>query len=145
MLQEAAVRFLPRALLLHPVQESAVFKQISGYLMVSLIVFAIAFGWLRRRPALSRHNALLQEIHQATGLLVVLLLGFHLGQTPAGFLLWLFHALVMGTAAGALRACLGARAGARIGTGLLGIHIALSCLALAGVFVHLYLVYVYTG
>lgn len=145
VLLEAAALFLPEALLLHPLQRSVAFKQISGYAMLALLSFAMALGWLRRRPALARHGARLGEIHQLAGLAIVVLLAAHLGPTPAGFLRAMFHAMALALGAGALRAVLGRRAGPAGGRALLGVHIGLCCLVLAGVLVHLYLVYAYTA
>ena len=145
VLLEVALRFYPDALQLHPFQKTVLFKQISGYSMLALMAFAMTFGWLRRRPALARHHARLNEVHQVSGLLLLALLGFHLGHTPVGFLHYMFQALALSVAAGALRAILGRRIGARGGQALLVVHIAGSCLLAAGALVHLYLVYAYTA
>lgn len=145
VLLELALRFAPDALQLHPFQKTVLFKQLSGYTMLALMAFSMAFGWLRRRPALARHHARLNEVHQVSGLLLLALLGFHLGQTPVGFLHAMFHALAVAVAAGALRAMLGRRIGAKGGQALLVVHIAGSCAVAAGALVHLYLVYAYTA
>lgn len=140
-----AVRYMPDALQLHPFQKTVLFKQVSGYAMLALMVFAMTFGWVRRRPGMARHHARLNELHQVSGLLLLVLLGAHLGHTPVGFLHYMFHALTLSVAAGALRAALGRRAGIKGGQILLTLHIAGSCLLAAGALVHLYLVYAYTA
>ena len=145
ILLELAARFMPEAMLLHPLQQATWFKQATGYTMLALMSFAMAFGWLRRLPALAHRQAGLNQLHQVSGLLLLLLLGSHLGHTPSGFLLWVFHAMAVATGAGALRALLGPRIGARGSMALLLTHIGLSCLVLASAVVHLYLVYAYTA
>ena len=145
LLAEVALRFFPHALLLHPVQGSVLFKQLSGYTMVALMAGAMGFGWLRRRPALAVHHRLLGDIHQFGGLLLLVLLSLHVATRPSGFLLAMFHAIAIAQAAGALRALLGPRAGRRVGTTLLAVHITLSCLVCAAVLLHLYFVYAYTA
>src|SRR5690606_18970800 len=89
---EVAVLLAPQALQLHPLQQGVAFKQASGYTMLGLLAFAMGFGWLRRRPALARHQAALHSAHQLAGLVLLVLLAAHLGQAPAGFLLATFHA-----------------------------------------------------
>jgi len=142
---EALVLFHPDRMLVSPVQVSTGFKQLTGYAMLSLMVFAIFFGPLRRRPRLARHLVVLNEFHQFSGLLVVLLLAFHLGQGPSGFLRYTFHALALATAAGALRAAFGTRLGAAASRVLLVLHISMFCVVAAAVLLHLYLVYAYTA
>lgn len=145
LLLQLAAAFMPQALQLHPVQQAVAFKQASGYAMLALMGFAMAFGWLRRLPVLARRHAALNEAHQVAGLLLLALLASHLGHAPAGFLLLVFHALAIAVAAGALRALLGPRIGPRGCMVLLAAHIGLSCLVLAAALVHLYLVYAYTA
>jgi hypothetical protein len=145
LLAEAALLFFPQALLLHPLQAGVLFKQLSGYAMVSLMVFAMAFGWLRRQPALAVHHRTLNDVHQFGGLLLLLLLSLHVATRPSGFLLLMFHAVAVAQAAGALRAVLGIRLGRAGSTALLALHIGLSCVVSAAVLLHLYFVYAYTG
>ena len=145
LLAEVALRFFPQAMLLHPVQGSVLFKQISGYLMVALMACAMGFGWLRRRPALAAHHRLLGDIHQFGGLLILLLLSLHVATRPSGFLVLMFHAIAIAQAAGALRALFANRLGRSVATALLTVHIALSCLVSAAVLLHLYFVYAYTA
>lgn len=135
----------PDVLRQHPVQATVLFKQLTGYAMLALLIFCMALGVLRRRPLLARHQATVARLHQAAGLLLLLLLASHLGQVPRGFLAAVLVALLAATAAGALRALLGSRAPARLGRALLAVHVGLSCLGVAAVLVHLYLVYAYTG
>lgn len=145
LLLELAVHFLRDALLLHPLQASVLFKQASGYTMLALMLFAMGFGWLRRRPAFATRVRGLGELHQFGGLLLLLLLGLHAGRGPAGFLLLLFHAFAVACAAGALRALLGPRLGRVASTFLLAVHIGLACLVSAAALVHVYFVYAYTA
>jgi uncharacterized membrane protein YhaH (DUF805 family) len=145
VLLEVALQFFPNAMLLHPVQQSTLFKQASGYTMLTLLVFAIAFGALRRHPALAAQQRRLNDLHQLGGLLILVLLAFHVGQRPSGFLLYTFHAMAIGLGAGALRAVIGRRIGRQASTGLLVLHIGLSCLVAAAVLLHLYFVYAYTA
>lgn len=142
---EAVAIFSPHSMLVHPVQASVGFKQVSGYTMVTLLAFALVFGWLRRLPRLANHSRQLNHFHQLGGLVILLLLGSHAAQMPSGFLLFMFHATAIGLGAGALRAVLGATAAASLRALLLATHIGLSCLLSAAVLVHLYLVYVYTA
>lgn len=143
ILLEAAVLFTPQALLVHPVQTSSLFKQFSGYSMIALLAFAMGFGWLRRQPAMARRQKALNAIHQAAGLVLLLLLASHVGTRPSGFLLFMFHAMAIGLGAGALRAVLGAGAPRKLATGLLATHIGMTCLVSAAVLLHLYFVYAY--
>jgi hypothetical protein len=145
LLAEAALGFFPQAMLLHPVQGTVLFKQLSGYAMVALMAGAMAFGWLRRRPSLAARHRLLGDVHQFGGLLLLLLLSLHVATRPGGFLLGLFHAIAIAQGAGALRALLGSRLGRSVSTTLLAVHITLSCLASAAVVLHLYFVYAYTA
>jgi predicted ferric reductase len=145
VLLEVAAQFFPDALLLNPMQATVRFKQFSGYAMFALMSFAMGFGCLRRLPAMANKQRLLNEIHQFGGLLILLLLAVHPAGTPRGFLLWVFHAMAVGLAAGALRAMLGTRFGRGTSTALLVLHIGLSCLVSAGVLLHLYFVYAYTA
>ena len=145
VLLEVALQFLPQAMLLNPLQSSVLFKRISGYTMLALLVFAMVFGSLRRRPALANQQRKLNEIHHFGGLVLLVLLGLHVGHRPSGFLLYTFHALAAGVAAGALRAVIGRRIGRAASTALLVLHISLSCLVLAAVVLHLYFVYAYTA
>ena len=145
ILLEVAVVFFPAALQLHPVQKTVGFKQASGYSMLGLMTFAMLFGWLRRLPRLAGQQARLKEAHLVSGLLILALLALHLVQVPAGFLHLLFHALAVGTAAGALRSSMGARFGPRGCAVLLGVHIGLACIVMAAALVHVYLVYAYTA
>jgi hypothetical protein len=145
LLAEAALLFFPHVLLLHPAQASVLFKQVSGYLMVLLIAAAMAFGFLRRAPALAAHQRTLNDIHQFGGLLLLLLLSLHAASRPAGFLLLLFHGLACALGAGALRSLLGPRLARAASIALLAVHISLSCLLCAAVLLHLYFVYAYTA
>lgn len=145
VLLEVALRFYPQALLLHPVQSSVLFKQASGYTMLSLMAFAMTFGWLRRHPALVDHQRRINEFHQLAGLVILVLLAFHVGQRPSGFLLYTFHALAVGLGAGALRAVVGRRIGRKASMALLVLHISLACLVVAAVLLHLWFVYAYTA
>ena len=140
-----AVHFHPKALLLVPAQASPLFKMVSGYAMLALMSFAMVFGWLRRLPTMARHHRRLNEIHQLGGLVILVLLASHIGQKPAGFLLYTFHAMAVGLGAGALRGVLGTRIGRRVSVTLLTVHISLACLVAAAVPLHLYFVYAYTA
>lgn len=145
ILLEVALQFFPHAMLLNPLQKSVLFKQLSGYTMLVLLAAAAAFGAMRRYPALANQQRRLNELHQAGGLLILVLLASHIGQRPSGFLLYTFHALAIGLAAGSLRAVLGRKVGRSASTTLLVLHISLSCLVCAAVLVHLYFVYAYTA
>ena len=145
VLAEAALLFFPHVLLLHPAQASVLFKQVSGYTMVVLMVAAMAFGFLRRAPALLSHQRTLNDIHQFGGLLLLLLLSLHVASRPSGFLLLMFHGLACSLGAGALRSLFGLRLGRAASTALLAVHISLSCLLCAAVLLHLYFVYSYTA
>ena len=145
LLLEVAVTFHPHALLVHPAQSVPLFKMVSGYAMLALLAFAMVFGLLRRSEAMAPHLRKLNELHQVGGLLVLVLLASHVGQRPAGFLLYTFHTMALGVAAGALRALLGVRIGRAMSTGLLAVHISASCLLVAAALLHLYFVYAYTA
>ena len=145
VLLEAVLLARPQALLLHPFQQAVPFKQVSGYAMLVLLAFTMAFGVLRRHPALAGHQARLKEWHQVAGLLLVVVLAFHSAQAPVGFLRFALHILALATALGAARSLLGPRAGPRGSMLLLAGHIGLSCVVLASVLVHLWLVYAYTA
>jgi hypothetical protein len=145
MLIEIAVLFFPHALMLGPAQAAVWFKQASGYTMLVLMTVAVSFGRLRRLPSMGRHQRMLNEIHQLTGLLLFVLMAFHMGESPRGFLLVFFHAMAAGLGAGALRTLLARRIGRTGAIGLLATHISLSCLVCGGALLHLYLVYAYTG
>lgn len=145
VLLQATITLHPAALKLGPFQSSAPFKMASGYAMVALLAFAMGFGALRRLPALAPHVRRLHELHQVAGLAIVVLLALHIGQRPTGFLLGTFHVMALGVACGALRTLMGARTGRATSAGLLGIHIAASCLVAAAALVHLYFVYAYTA
>lgn len=143
VLLEIAMHFLRDAMLLSPVQAAVRFKRVSGYTMLALMLFSMGFGWLRRRPAMATRARLLHDLHQFGGLCLLLLLGLHVGRGPSGFLFALFHALALGTAAGALRTLVGMRLGRRIHIALLVTHIAVCCLVSAAALVHVYFVWVY--
>lgn len=145
ILLEAAAMLRPQALQLHPAQNSVLFKQVSGYSMLALMAFAIAFGWLRRLPALARQQARLKEAHLVSGLLILALLALHLVNVPLGYLSVVFHAMALAIAAGALRSVLGPRLGPKACVVLLVSHIGLSCAVVAAGLVHVYLVYAYTA
>ncbi|RYF17014.1 MAG: hypothetical protein EOO30_08635 [Comamonadaceae bacterium] len=145
LLLQAALALYPAALKLGAIQSSAAFKIASGYTMLALLAFAFGFGALRRLPALAPHVRRLHELHQVAGLAIVVLLALHVGQRPTGFLLGTFHAMALGVACGALRTLVGPRAGRAASAGLLGIHIAASCLVAAAALLHLYFVYAYTA
>lgn len=145
LLLVGAVHFYPKALVLSPVQATPQFKMASGYAMLTLLSFAMVFGWLRRVPTMARHHRKLNEIHQLGGLLILVLLALHIGQKPAGFLLYMFHALAIGLGAGALRGVLGTRLGRKASVTLLTLHISLCCLVAAAVLLHVYFVYAYTA
>lgn len=145
LLLEVLVLFAPQGLLLHGWQQGRWAKAGSGYAMVALLVFAMAFGWLRRLPALAPRLRRLNELHHAAGLLLLLLLACHAAARPQGFVLLAFHAMTVGQGAGALRALLGARAGRQGGTVLLMLHVALGCLACGAALLHLWFVYAYTA
>ena len=142
---EVALLFFPGALRVSPVQASVLFKQVSGYSMCTLLAFALALGPLRRLPALAGRLRTLGLLHQACGLALLLLLASHVGQAPSGFLRYVFHAMAIAAAAGALRTVFGPRLGRAVSTGLLALHISLSCLVGAGAVLHLYFVYVYAA
>lgn len=145
VLLEIAVLALPDALLVSPVQSTHLSKQVSGYALVALLSFAIAFGSLRRMPVLARHARRLNTVHQVGGVLMLALLAAHVGQRPSGFLLLLFHGMALACGAGAARALLGTKGGRRASTALLAVHIGGSCLVAAGALLHLYFVYAYTA
>lgn len=142
---ETLVLFFPQRMLVSPAQMSTGFKQLTGYSMLALMGFAIFFGPLRKLPRLARHLVVLNEFHQFSGLLVLLLLAFHLGHGPSGFLQYTFHALALASAAGALRAAFGTRLGPSASRALLVLHISLFCVVAVAVLLHLYLVYAYTA
>jgi len=145
LLLEAALLFFPQVLRVSPLQATVLFKQVSGYAMCALLGFALASGALRRLPVLAGRLRALAVLHQVCGLALVLLLGAHLGQAPTGFLRWVFHAMAIAAGAGALRTVLGARLPRVASSGLLSVHIGLSCLVGAGAVLHLYFVYVYSS
>jgi hypothetical protein len=145
LLLEVALNFLPGALQVSPLQTSALFKQVSGYSMVTLLTFALALGLLRRLPGLASRLRTLGTFHQLSGLALLLLLASHVGPAPTGFLLYVFHAMAVGAGAGALRTVLGLKVRRALASGLLAVHITLSCLVGAGAVLHLYFVYVYAG
>ena len=145
LLLELAALFFPASLLVHPVQSSVLFKQVTGYSMLTLLTFAIVFGGLRRLPSMVKRQRELNRLHQIAGLALLLFLATHLGHSPKGFLLYVFHAMAFGLAAGSLRAVLGVRVQSRGAAVLLGLHIGLTCLVAAGALAHLYFIYVYTG
>ena len=140
-----AVLALPHAMLVSPLQATRLFKQVSGYSLVTLLAFSVTFGSLRRMPALAAHLRRMNTVHQVGGVLMLMLLAAHVGQRPSGFLLFLFHGMAMASGAGAWRALLGARAGRRASTALLAVHIGGACLVAAGALLHLYFVYAYTA
>ncbi|MCG2592798.1 hypothetical protein LZ009_08375 [Ramlibacter sp. XY19] len=142
---EVALLFFPQALRLHPVQGTGLFKQLTGYTMCALLAFALALGWLRRLPGMERRARALTALHQASGPVLLLLLGSHAGQAPGGFLLCVFHGMALAVAAGALRTVLGTRAARKASVALLAVHISVSCMVAAGAVLHLYFVYVYAA
>lgn len=144
-LLELAALYWPSALIVSPLQTSVLFKQVTGYCMLGLMIFAMTFGWLRRLPLMAEHGRRFNEVHQLGGLLILVLLASHLGQSPKGFLLYAFHAMALGLGAGALRAVLGPKLASWGSMTLLALHIALACLVFAGVLIHLYFVYAYTS
>ena len=145
ILLEVAVLWRPQALLLGPVQNTVWFKTVTGYTMVALLAFAIAFGWVRRLPAMARQHRKLNEVHQLVGLAILVLLAFHGAGRPSGFLLDLLHAMAVGLAAGALRSLLGARVGRGASLALLMLHISLCFLVCAAALLHLWFVIAYTS
>lgn len=145
VLLELAVLAFPHAMLVSPLQATPLFKQVSGYSLVTLLVFSVTFGSLRRMTALAAHLRRLNTVHQVGGVLMLMLLAAHVGQRPSGFLLFLFHGMAMASGAGAWRALLGARAGRRMSSALLAVHIGGACLVAAGALLHLYFVYAYTA
>ncbi|MDB5858978.1 MAG: hypothetical protein JWQ76_2667 [Ramlibacter sp.] len=145
LLLEVVLLFFPSALRVSPLQATVPFKQLSGYSMCALLSFALASGCLRRMPAMAKRLRALGVLHQACGLALLLLLASHVGQAPTGFLRYVFHAMAFGAAAGALRTVLVPRLGRAASTGLLALHISLSCLVGAGAVLHLYFVYVYSA
>jgi hypothetical protein len=142
---EVALLFFPQALRLSPVQGTPLFKQVSGYSMCTLLAFGLALGWVRRMPWMAKRARVLGKLHQASGLALLLLLGTHMGQAPSGFLLCVFHGMACSIGFGALRTVLGTRASRGVATGLLALHISLSCLVAAGAVLHVYFVYVYAA
>jgi hypothetical protein len=143
VLLELAMHFLRDAMLLTPIQASVTFKRISGYTMLALMACAMGFGWVRRRPALAQHARTLHHLHQFGGLCLLLLLALHAGRSPSGFLLAMFHAMALGTAAGALRTVVGSRLGRAVNISLLVTHIATCCLVSGAALLHVYWIYVY--
>lgn len=142
---EVALLGFGQRLQVSPLQGTVLFRQLTGYAMLTLMALAFAFGALRRLPALASRVTLLNDVHQFAGLLLLMLLAFHIGEAPRGFLLYTFHALAVGLAAGALRAVGGRSLGRGLATFLLSVHISVSCLLAAGALVHLYFVYAYTA
>ena len=145
MLTEGLVLLAPRALLLGPWQVGSAFKMASGYPMFGLLAFAMAFGWLRRKPALASRHGTLGALHHWTGLSLLVLLAAHAAGRPAGFLQFTFHAMAVGQGAGAIRILFGPRMGRSACALLLTLHISLACLVFSAALLHLYLVYVYTA
>ena len=144
VLLEVAVLWRPQALLLGPVQNTVWFKTVTGYTMLALLAFAIAFGWVRRLPAMARQHRKLNEVHQVVGLAILVLLAFHGAGRPGGFLFVLLHAMAIALAAGALRGILGTRGGRGAAMALLMLHISLSFLVAAAALLHLWFVIAYT-
>lgn len=144
VLAEAAMLLWPQALLLHAMQASPRFREVSGYTMLALMASAMGFGMLRRYPALAVHHRLLGDVHQFGGLLLLLLLALHAAGRPVGFLLTVFHGMAVAQAAGALRALGGAHLPRRVGMTLLVLHIGVSCVLSAAALLHVYFVYAYT-
>ena len=142
---EGVARFQPDVLALGTFQSRTWFKQVSGYTMLALLAFAMAFGWLRRLPAFASRQQAFHGLHQFGGLLILLLLASHAGAGASGFLRGIFHAMALAVAAGALRVVLGPLAGRSGSRALLSVHIGLSCLVAAAALLHLYLVYAYTA
>ena len=73
------------------------------------------------------------------------MLALHLVNVPLGYLSFVFHAMALAIAAGALRSVLGPRLGPKACVVLLASHIGLSCAVVASGLVHVYLVYAYTA
>jgi hypothetical protein len=145
VLVEVAVALFPESLLLARWQASATFRIASGYPMLALLAFSLAFGGLRRHGAIARHHRKLHEVHQLGGLLLLVLLALHAAGRPAGFLLYTLHAMSMTLAAGALRGIAGPRLGRSASLTLLMLHISLACLIAAAALAHLYFVLAYTA
>jgi hypothetical protein len=145
VLVEVAVAWYPQALLLAPWQGTSLFRVASGYPMLALLAFSIAFGWLRRRHALARSHRRLQEVHELGGLVLLVLLAMHAAGRPAGFLLYLLHATSVALAAGGVRGLLGARLPRPASLALLMVHISLSCLLAVAALLHVYFVLAYTA
>jgi hypothetical protein len=145
VLIEAALQWRPQALLLHPVQATVLFKTVTGYATLSLLAFAIAFGWIRRWPAMAGRGRRLRELHELAGLAILVMLSLHAAGRPAGFLLYLLHAMAIGLAAGALRAVGGTRLRREVAAGLLVLHISLSFLVCAAALLHIWFVISYTA
>jgi len=145
VLVELALASFPQALLLAPWQASAGFRMASGYPMLALLAFSVAFGWLRRRPTLAGAHRRLSELHQFGGLVLLVLLALHAGGRPAGFLLVTLHAMCVALAAGAIRGVAGPRLGRAASLVLLTVHISLGCVLAVTALVHLYFVVAYTA
>jgi hypothetical protein len=145
LLIEGVARFQPDVLALGPFQVRTWFRQVTGYTMLALMVAAMAFGALRRLPAVAARQRTFHGLHQFGGLLVLVLLASHAGPGASGFLLGVFHTMALAAATGGLRVVLGPLIGRRGTKALLAVHIGLSCLVAAAALVHLYLVYAYTA
>lgn len=140
---EAAVMWRPELLLVHRLQAQWFSRQASGYCMLAVMLVAVVCGWLRRQPGSGPRARWLAQGHQVAGLVLLVLLAWHVGQRPSGFLLAQWHLLCAAAAAAAARPWVGAWLGVRASTALLVVHIAGSCCAVATALVHVWLVVCY--
>lgn len=124
----------------HPV----LFHQLSGYLMLGLIVLGMAFGLLRRAERLRLGHAGWLALHQGLGLALLTLLVLHAAGRPAGFLQVLLGLLLGLSLLGAARLLLDTRRRPRLAQLLLALHTTGACVASALVLGHLVFVYAYT-
>lgn len=137
---------LPQGFEISVMQRQVGIKQFSGYLLLLMLLFLMAFVGLRRMPAHAQEWVTrLKAWHHAVGLMGLPLLAIHIGRWPRGYLAALMVCLCVAIASGSLRSVMSRHltpTGVKI---LLALHVLSASLASAAVLMHVYQVLAYSN
>ena len=121
------------------------YKQLTGYVLVGLLVFDLSLALIKRRLVGGTAQRTLQIAHRFLGLTMLALLVLHAGFAHAGFLHVTFAVTMVVVVAGAALNLLPAHRIGTFGQWSTALHIGAACLLAALALMHLYFVYTYAS
>jgi hypothetical protein len=135
----------PRWASLVALQRLETYKQLTGYVLIALLVFGLSLSLFKRWLDGPRALRALQLTHRALGLFMLAGLVAHAGFAHAGFLRATFVLTLVLVVAGGVPNLLTSRSLAKWGQWSTALHISIACIVTALALVHVYFATAYAG